>query len=533
MTSGPDREWSGRGEGDCQRKSSGVGPLRLSDVGTPVPGEGELRPVDPDERDLLRVLDSPTAGGRVIRGGALRVGTYAAGVSIGIVSAALMTRHLGVEDFGKYVIVTSLITIVAGLTEAGIPNVAARELATRTRDDRNELFANVLGIRLAIAVAGVAAATVFALAASYDSTMVIGTVLAGVGLLITTVQQTYAIPIGVQLRFGWLSTLDLLRQALFVAIVIVLVFAGAGLLPFFAATIPTSLLLLVLVAPLVRGTAPLLPRFERAEWLRILRLVGVYAAAAALGTMYVSAVIVTTSLVGTAEDSGYLGAAFRVFSVLGAIPLLLVSTAFPVLARAARTDPERLQYTVQRLIDVALIVGSWVALSTVLGAAFAIKVVAGSDFEEAVPVLQIQGVALFTTFLGVTGGLSLVSLHRHVALLIGNLVALSAVVVLTAVLVPEFGAEGAAVATLIADCGIVLLYGIVLFGGRTVHYDPELVPRVALAVGASVALALLPLGDVALVLLATLVYWSVLFVVRGVPGEVIDALLRREPRSGP
>lgn len=500
----------------------------MSGANPPFGEAGKAAELAPD--DPLRVLDSPTAGGRVIRGGVLRLGTYGAGVALGILSAALMTRQLGVEDFGKYVIVTSLIAIVAGLTEAGIPNVAAREFATRAPHDRDRLFANMLGIRLAIAVVGLGAAIVFAAAAGYDSTMIVGTVLAGVGLLVATVQQTYAIPIGVQLRFGWLGTLDLLRQALFVAIVVVLVLVGAGLLPFLAATIPTSLFLLVLVAPLVRGTAPLFPRFERAEWLRILRLVGVYAAAAAVGTIYVYAVIVTTSLVGTAQDSGYLGAAFRVFSVLGAIPLLLVSTAFPVLARAAQTNPERLQYSVQRLIDISLIVGSWIALSTVLGAGFAIRVVAGSDFEDAVPVLQIQGVALLTTFLAVTGGLSLVSLHRHVALLIGNLVALAAAVALTAALVPSFGAEGAAVATVIADWGIVLLYGVVLLGSRTVRYNPELVPRVALAAGLAAALALLPLGDVALVLAATVVYWGVLFAVRGVPSEVIDALRRREHR---
>jgi O-antigen/teichoic acid export membrane protein len=497
----------------------------------PAPGVGSPLGGPVDGSDPLDVLDSTTAGSRVIRGGILRVTTYAVGISIGIASAALMTRYLGVEDFGRYVIVTSLISIVAGLTEAGIPNVAAREFATRAPGDRDQLFANVLGIRLAVAFAGVAAAIAFAIAAGYDRTMVAGTLLAGIGLLIATVQQTYAIPIGVSLRFGWLSSLDLVRQIAFVAIIVVLVVASAGLLPFFAATIPTSLLLLALMIPLVRGTAPLLPRFDRAEWVRILRLVGVYAAAAAVGTIYVSAVIVTTSLVGTAEESGYLGAAFRVFSVLGAIPLLLISTAFPVLARAAHNDPERLQYAIQRLIDISLIVGSWLALSTVLGAGVAINVVAGEDFRSAVPVLQILGAALLTTFLAVTGGLSLVSLRRHVALLVGNLVALTASVALTAALVPEFGAKGAAVATLVADCGIVVLYGLVLFRVRSVRYDLELVPRVAIAAALSGAVVLTPLDGVGLVLAATVIYWGVLFAVRGVPSEVIDALLRREPRQ--
>jgi O-antigen/teichoic acid export membrane protein len=481
--------------------------------------------------DPLRILDSPTAGGRVIRGGVLRIGTYAAGVALGIASAALMTRHLGVEDFGRYVIVTSLIAIVGGLTDAGVANIAAREFATRKRDERDRLIANVIGIRLGVACLGVAAAAGFAFVAGYDRTMILGTVLAGIGLVIGTVQQTYSIPIGVALRFGWLSTLDLLRQIAFVAVIVVLLFADAGLLPFLAATIPASVLVLAVAIPLVRGTAPLLPRFQRSEWLRIVRLVGVYAAAAAVGTIYVSAVIVTTSLVGTAEESGYLGAAFRVFTVLAGIPLLLVSTAFPVLARAAHTDRERLQYAVQRLVDMALIVGTWMALATILGAGVAIEIVAGADFKPAVPALEIQAVALLATFLAVTGAFALVSLRRHVALLVGNVVGLAASVVLTAALVPEFGAEGAAVAMAIAEGALVLLYGLALFSSRVVHYDLDLVPRIAIAGALAAALVLTPLEDLALVVAATLVYWGVLFALRGIPGEVIDALLRREPHN--
>ena len=478
--------------------------------------------------ELLEVLDSPTAGGKVIRGGALRMGTYLAGVALGIGSAALMTRHLGVEDFGSYVVVTSLIAIVAGLTDVGISNIAAREFATRERGERDRLIANVLGIRVSIAVVGVGVAALFAVVAGYEQVMVIGTLLAGIGLLFATVQQTYSISIGVALRFGWLSSLDLLRQVAFVAVVVVLVIADAGLLPFLAATIPASLLVLAVAIPVVRGTAPLLPRFGRDEWLRILRLIGVYAAAAAVGTIYVSAVIVTTSLVGTEDQSGYLGAAFRIFTVLVGIPLLLVSSAFPVLARAAHTDRERLQYAIQRLIDIALIVGTWLGLLTVLGADVAIEIVAGKDFQPAVPVLQIQGVALVASFLAVTGAFALVSMHSHVGLLISNVAGLTASIVLTAALVPEYGAKGAAVATLVAETGLVVLYGIFLFGKRVVHYDFTLVPRVVVAGGLAFVLVFTPLDRIPLVVAATLAYWAVLFALRGVPPEVMDALRRRD-----
>ena len=121
--------------------------------------------------------------------------------------------------------------------------------------------------------------------------------------------------------------------------------------------------------------------------------------------------------------------------------------------------------------------------------------------------LQIQAAALLSGALAVTGALALVSLHRHMALLLGNLAGLVAIILLTAVLVPDYGAKGAAIAMLIADTGLVILYGLVLFGSRAVKYDFELVPRIAIAAAACAAVALTPLDGIPLVVTATVVYW--------------------------
>ena len=387
--------------------------------------------------DPVEILDSPLAGDRVIRGGTLRVAGYTAGVLLGLISASLLTRHLGVEDFGEYVVVTSLIAVVSGLTDAGIATIAAREFATRAAHDRDRLLANILGIRIAIAVLGVLAAVGFAIVVGYGSVMVVGTLLAGAGMLLATTQQTFSVPLGVSLRLGWLTSIDLLRQALFVALVVLLVFADAGLLAFLAATIPVGILVLVVVAVLVRGTVPLVPRFEGTEWRRILGLVGAYAAAAAVGTLYTSAVLVVTSLVGTEADTGNVGAAFRIFSILGIVPILLVSSAFPIFARAAHGDLERLEYALERVIQTSLIVGAWMAIATVLGASVAIRIVAGDQYEPAVSVLQISGGVLAASFVAIASAYALVSLHRHRILLLANALALTTGIVLAVVLVPR------------------------------------------------------------------------------------------------
>jgi len=66
----------------------------------------------PPASDPVDVLDTPSAGGKVIRGGVLRGGGYVAGLALAVVGAALMTRHLGVVDWGRYVTVLSLVSIV-------------------------------------------------------------------------------------------------------------------------------------------------------------------------------------------------------------------------------------------------------------------------------------------------------------------------------------------------------------------------------------------------------------------------------------
>jgi O-antigen/teichoic acid export membrane protein len=455
----------------------------------------------------------------------LRTGSYVAGMALTVVGAALMIRHLGVEDFGKYVVVTSLIGVVGGISEAGMSNIAVREYSTRAGSDRDRLMANLLGLRLAVTVVGMLGAAVFAVLAGYEDALVVGSFFAGIGLVLTATQQTVSVPLSASLRFGWVSALELIRQAGFVAAIVALVAAGAGLLAFFVAPIPVALLVLALSVVLVRGVVPLVPAFDRSDWLAILRLAAAYSAATAVGAVYVHAAVIVTSLVASELESGYFAASFRIFLILLAVPSLLVVTAFPVLARAARDDRERLGYALQRLFDIAVIVGCWMALITVVGAPLAVEILAGDRFENSVPVLQIHGVAVAVAFPALTFGYVLVSLHRHRVLLLAAASALAISVGLTLALVPAIGAEGAAVATLLAETAIAALYAWVLFARGDFRLEFGVVARVAVATASAAALVLVPgLGPALLVILGTAVFFGVLWAIGGVPEEIFEAL---------
>jgi O-antigen/teichoic acid export membrane protein len=470
------------------------------------------------------LLDSSDAGPAAVRGGALRTGGYVVAVALSAASAPLLVRHLGVIDFGRYVTVLSVITIVGGITDAGLTAIGVREYSVRERSARDRLLRNLLGTRIVLTLVGIVLATGFSAVSGYGEALVVGTFLAGIGLLVQVVQNTLTVPLQTGLRFGAVTAGELLRQVVAVLFIVGLVIAGAGVVPFLATPIPAALAALALTAWLIRGV-PLRPAFELEEWRPLLRDTLPFAAATVLSVVYFRMAIVLMSLLATDLETGYFATSYRVLEVLIGVPALLVGAAFPILARAARDDQARLRYALGRLTEVALIGGTLMALCLVLGAGFFMDVIGGDQADPSVPVLRIQGPALIATFLAATYQFGLLSLRNHKALLGVNAAALVTSVGLTVALVGPYGAQGAAVATLAAE--VVLAAGSLAFLSRTavgtVLPGPT-VGKVAVAAALACSVLLAPLPEVARAALGAALYLATLLVLRAFPAELLDVL---------
>ncbi len=475
------------------------------------------------------LLDTDRAGAAAIRGGAMRVGGYGLAILLSVGSSALLFRHLGVVDSGHYVTILALVTLAGGITDAGLSAIGVRELATRDSAGRRSLMRSLGGLRLALTFLGVAIAVLFAVLVGYEHTLVLGTLIAGVGLSLQVLQDTYAITLTAQLRLSWVAGADLVRQAVMVAVILLLVLAGASLLPFYAATIPAGIVAVGLTAWLVRGAIPLLPSVHLAHWRGLLRETFAYAMATAVAAIYFRVAILIVSLVASSEQSGYFGVSFRVIEVLTVVPQLLVGATFPIFARAARDDHVRLRYAFGRTFDACLILGMGVGLILLVGAPLIIAVIAGPEFRPAEAVLSIQGLALVASFTGAVWGYALLSLHRHREVLICSLVSLLTTVVLTAALTASGGARGAATATVIAETLFSLMLGMSVFrAGVRPDISWSAVPRVAVAAGLGAATLAIPgIPDIVRVALALALYSGALLVLRAIPREILDQLPRR------
>jgi O-antigen/teichoic acid export membrane protein len=484
--------------------------------------EGTTEP-EPD------VLATPAAGPAALRGSALRTGAYLVGIALSLASAPLLVRHLGIAEFGRYITVASLMNLVTGVTEGGLTAIALREYATLEAQRRAEVMRSLLGVRLALSTAGVGVGIAFALIAGYDSPLVVGAIGAGFGVVLQAFQALLTVPLQAELRFGWTAMLDLLRQVVMVVLIVIGVAAGAGIVPFLWVSVPAGVLVLAVTVPLVRGRTPLRPGLRSREvWWPLVRDTLPYTLAVALNVVYFRLTILIMSLIASDLETGYVGTSVRVVEILLVLPPVVIGAAYPILARAARDDPERYGYAMKRILDLGVIFGAWLAMNVVVGAELAIHVLAGPDGAPAVPVLRIQGLALLATSLGVAAGYGLLSLRRHGSLLLSNGVAIAVVVVLTLVLVPDSGAKGAALAALIAESVLTVVQVAAFLRGRLSLGAGLLGAPVTLGAAGAGVLAWWLLGapEVGGLVAANAIFVLGLLVTGRFPPEVADALRR-------
>jgi O-antigen/teichoic acid export membrane protein len=224
-------------------------------------------------------------------------------------------------------------------------------------------------------------------------------------------------------------------------------------------------------------------------------------------------------------QTGYLGVPFRLLEIVTLVSVLVLSSAFPIIARAAGTDRARHRYALLRMSEVSIILGLYVGVMAFVGAPLIVRILGGAEFESATSLLRILSVSLAAKFVIAAWAFSLLSLDRHVAVLRANALATVLAIALTVALVPIFDATGGAVATAVSDAAVLLGYAWALHRAP----DPVELPwsQFALLIGVSAVAAavfVLPIPVAAQMVVASAIFGVVLWRTRMLPDELAHAL---------
>jgi len=488
---------------------------------------------DTDEQ-ALDLLRTPEAGGRVVRGGLIRGAGYGISTALGLATAVLLLRYLGVDDFGRYATVTAVLGIVAGITDAGLTAVGSRELSVaRTADDRLQILNNLLLLRIVGATVGAVAAVGFTVIAGYDSVMIAGTAVGGVGIVLISAQSMLTVPIWVGLRIVALTALEVLRNALTLIGVAALVLAEAGLLAFFGVQVAVALALIPFTLVLARVGLRFTSGVRRDVVARLVRDTLPLAVAFAMSVVYFRVLVVLVSLVSSDVQTGLFGTSFRIFEMLLALPALLLSVALPLLSVASAEDAGRLRHALQSMTEASLLVAALLAVGVGILAEPGIRLIGGEQYADAAPVLRIQAVALIPLFLVQTWQLGLIAGRAHRAMAVANGLALAIVIVLGLAFVPAGGARAAAWVAVAAEAALAGFLWIALARTRS-GGAPSMQFAWKVALAASLAAGIGYVLRDSAVLAACLAVPTFLFVAhvtRAVPADAYHALGLTRPEE--
>lgn len=147
---------------------------------------------------------------------------------------------------------------------------------------------------------------------------------------------------------------------------------------------------------------------------------------------------------------GIYAAAVRISEVWNMVPVIVVTAAFPRLLELRLTDRARYEANVQRLFSVLAGISIVAALATQLLGSWAVQLLYGHAYRDAAAILQISVWSAIFTSIGFASGRWLIAENMAKFALLRNAIGVAINIAANLILIPAFGAKGAAIGTLIS-----------------------------------------------------------------------------------
>jgi len=240
------------------------------------------------------------------------------------------------------------------------------------------------------------------------------------------------------------------------------------------------------------------------------------------------------------EAVGLYNAAFRTVATLAVIPAVYFTSIFPVMAMMHISSTSLLRFMVRKSFQYMLIIAVPIGVGITLLAGRIISVMFGAKYSDSTHMLEILVWSMVFIFLAFTFSQLLNSVNKQMTF--AKVVAVCALlnVLLNALLVPRYSGTGSSIATVVTQFAALTISGIScarIGYGIPLTSLVALVARIAVA-SAGMCVVLLYFDNLilwALIPLAALLYFAVLFLVRGIGTqedvELLRAVFPRKPRQ--
>ena len=451
-------------------------------------------------------------------------------VALMLVSFAIVTRYLGVAEFGAYALVVTFLTLAVAVADLGTTPIGVRELS-RHPEEARQLIGSLLGLRMLLATAAALVLLALSLVVDYEDLVREGLRLAALAAIPLVLVGLPAIVFQSRLRLELSTIVEVVTAVTALVLVVLATAADLGFNAVVAATVGAATVGAATGYALATRLASLRPRFETNALRSLTKAslpIGLFMV---FGVVHFRVDTLLLSILKPLEDVGTYSVAYRFLEQALFIPGFFVAAVFPIIATYHATDDPLLKTAIDKSFAFLVMVALPLATATFVLAPDIIRLIAGDEFDDSVRPLRVLAFASIFLFTDALFSALLVIYDRQRQLLVLGGSVVVGNIALNLILIPRFSYMGAAVATLVSGAAGGIAIIVLAMRSVGVALDLSPLPRVAVAsAGMAVVLwATLPLPLLATIAAGAVVYAVLAYLLGVVSRSDLALLTRRVP----
>lgn len=389
-------------------------------------------------------------------------------MSVGLIVGVWLARYLGPEQYGLWNFAIVFAGLFSVFAELGLDGIVIRELVKRP-ESRNKILGSAFILKLvggSIALLLALSAIILTHSDEKLTLWLVGISAAGYLFQSINVIDCY-FQSKVQSKYTVISAsaafipMALVKIYLLVTSAPLLAFAWTGL----CEVILTALFLLIAYRTKHQNMWEW--QYDRHEMVKLLKECWPLAFAGLSVILYMRVDVVMLQEIAGDKEVGIYAAATRISEVWYFLPSIIVASVSPAIIKSHSVDSGKFLSKLKQLYFAMTWLAIGIALPASLLSGAMISLLFGSDFAEAAPVLAIHLWASIAVFLGVASSQYLLVESLHKISFYRTLIGLVVNVMLNQMLIPDMGAQGAAIATVASY--FVATFSLVFFKSTRAH----------------------------------------------------------------
>lgn len=380
-------------------------------------------------------------------------------MGVGLLVGVWVARYLGPEQFGLLSFATAFVGLFSAIASVGLQDVVVRDIVYEPACTEETLgTAASLQFIGGLVAYGLILGTIFWLRPDDGLAKIIVAILGAAMLFKASEVAVFWFESQVQSKYTVLVQNG--AFLVFAVIKMALILTHAPLIAFAWVTIAEGLLVAALMVGMLGLRGPRLqqlhPTCARAKallkdsWPLMLSGVAVM--------IYMKIDQIMLGQMAGDEAVGTYSAAVRISEVWYFIPTVIVASVFPTILDAKKRSEEHYYQRLQHLFDLVFWLSVGVALPLSFMSTYIVILLFGVAYAESGPVLSIHIWGAVFVFLGVASSKWLLAENRQILSFQRTALGLISNVLLNCLLIPKYGALGAAYATVISFAIAGLFY---------------------------------------------------------------------------